>query len=526
MRFLPGFVLLFSVFSLYGQKISNESFQQINSSFDELNPVLSADGRTLFFTIANHPDNMGNKRDPGDIWFSHWDGTGWSAPVHGGNVINDRAYNAVAGISQDGQYLYLLSHYGASGNTARTQGISIAKHSGNGWDTPVNIVIPYFQNKSNRIGGAISADQHVFVFAAETYGTHGVEDLYVTVSENGNWSEPLNLGSVINTKSQELCPSLSDDGKTLYFSSNRSKGHGSFDVYSSSRLDDSWASWSEPINLGSINSDGRELYYRDFPQWGFSLFTSTKNSDGYGDMKVYRYDDSPLVQKDSVSAVVSADTIPGVVEIAEVRNTNPNVVRLHGKVVSSKSGEVVNAQMTFAGPEMQEPMVLTAGSSGYVAEVLSLKQYAIKIEAPGYVSTLERLDLRTGDMPELEMNFNLQPIEIGTTVNLKNVLFQQTKTEILPESYDELDLVVSFLKANPHVKIELLGHTDNRGVHADNVRLSQNRVNAVKNYLVSKGIDSKRITGKGYGGTKPIASNESEETRKMNRRVEFVIRKF
>jgi outer membrane protein OmpA-like peptidoglycan-associated protein len=124
------------------------------------------------------------------------------------------------------------------------------------------------------------------------------------------------------------------------------------------------------------------------------------------------------------------------------------------------------------------------------------------------------------------MNFHLQPVEIGTTVNLKNVLFVQTKTELLPESYDELDLVVSFLKNNPNVKIELSGHTDNRGVHSDNVRLSQERVNAVKRYLVSKGVDGKRVTGKGYGGTKPIASNDTEENRQMNRRVEFTIKKY
>jgi OmpA-OmpF porin, OOP family len=129
-------------------------------------------------------------------------------------------------------------------------------------------------------------------------------------------------------------------------------------------------------------------------------------------------------------------------------------------------------------------------------------------------------------MRDLEMNFSLQPVELGTTVNLKNVLFAQAKTDILPESYPELDLVVGFLKENPNVTIELMGHTDGRGVHADNVRLSQQRVNKVKEYLVSKGIDSRRISGKGFGGSKPIASNDTEESRRMNRRVEFVIRKF
>jgi outer membrane protein OmpA-like peptidoglycan-associated protein len=139
---------------------------------------------------------------------------------------------------------------------------------------------------------------------------------------------------------------------------------------------------------------------------------------------------------------------------------------------------------------------------------------------------MENLDINSADMRELEMNFRLQPVEIGTTVNLKNVLFMQAKTDILPESFPELDLVVSFLKENPKVRIELMGHTDGRGVHADNVKLSLQRVNKVKDYLVSKGIDSRRISGKGFGGSKPIASNDTEESRKMNRRVEFVIKKL
>jgi outer membrane protein OmpA-like peptidoglycan-associated protein len=129
-------------------------------------------------------------------------------------------------------------------------------------------------------------------------------------------------------------------------------------------------------------------------------------------------------------------------------------------------------------------------------------------------------------MRELEMNFNLQPVEVGTTVNLKNVLFERGTANLLPESNDELDLVVSFLQTNPKVVIDLSGHTDNRGVHSHNVRLSQQRVNKVKDYLVAKGISAKRIMGKGYGGTKPIASNDTEESRMLNRRVEFTIRKF
>jgi len=139
---------------------------------------------------------------------------------------------------------------------------------------------------------------------------------------------------------------------------------------------------------------------------------------------------------------------------------------------------------------------------------------------------MEKLNVNTYEMKELEMNFKLQPVAMGVTVNLKDILFEQGTTNLLAQSYPEMDLVVSFLKTNPKVKIELAGHTDNRGIPTQNVKLSQARVDKVRAYLISKGVESKRITGKGYGGSKPIASNDTEETRQFNRRVEFIIRKF
>jgi outer membrane protein OmpA-like peptidoglycan-associated protein len=529
-RFFLSVIVLLSTFSLLAQQFTNEALRNVNSLYDELSPVLSGDRKTLYFTVANHPENIGGKKDPGDIWFSKWVGDQWSAPIHAGDVLNDRAYNAVAGISEDGNNLFLLSHYDKADNMAKSQGISVSENQGSGWGEPRNIYIPYFLNKSRIQAGTLSSNQKIFVFSAETYGTHGVDDLYVTFFENGKWTEAKNLGRVINTQFQELSPSLSPDGKTLYFSSNGLKGNGSFDVFKATRLDESWLNWSAPVNLEAVvNSEGRELFFRDYPQLGFSLFTSTKNSDGYGDLKIHRYDDPIILQKDTTVLAVqhTPDTVVKIVEVPRADPaSNSKVVKVYGKVTNSKTGAPITASITFTGPALQNQAAASASANGYTIDVPSSQVYSIKIEAAGYISTLEKLDINTYEMQELEMNFTLQPVEVGTTVNLKNVLFAQTKTDLLPESFDELDLVISFLKTNPNVKIDLSGHTDNRGVHADNVRLSQLRVNKVKEYLVSKGIDGKRITGKGYGGVKPIASNDSEETRKMNRRVEFTIKKF
>lgn len=518
-------VLLLFIQNLSAQPLSPNPFSRLNSQYDELNPVLSPDGKQMFFTIANHPSNIGGKRDPGDIWFCTLEGNEWSQPVHAGNFLNNSAFNGVAGFSPDGRELYLLSHYDNSGQPARTQGIAVSKRTGSGWTRPENINIPYYQNKSNIVSGYLTADLSAFVFSAETYGTYGVEDLYVCErTSDGKWSQPRNLGPRINTQFQEITPSLSADGKTLFFSTNGRKGAGSFDIYLATRLDDGWSNWSEPVNLGSINTEGRDLYYREYAHAGYSIFTSTKNSDGYGDLRFHKPDN--LSKPDSTLVARVEESRP--IIIRETPPADPkHSVQVYGKVVNAKSGEAIPAVITFEqqGNENFSPTVVRADQNGYAVDISTLAQYKLRIEASGFISSLEKLDVQTFEMDDLEMNFQLQPIEVGVTVNLKDVLFEQSKTILLPESFDELDLVVSFLKTNPSVRIELSGHTDNRGIPAQNVKLSQGRVDKVKEYLISKGIDKKRISGKGYGGSKPIASNDTEETRKLNRRVEFTIKK-
>jgi outer membrane protein OmpA-like peptidoglycan-associated protein len=147
----------------------------------------------------------------------------------------------------------------------------------------------------------------------------------------------------------------------------------------------------------------------------------------------------------------------------------------------------------------------------------------VQVDAQGYINLSEKLNIQSVEMSALELNFKLQPIEIGAVVNLKSVLFEIGTTTLLEESYSELNVVVDFLKTNPKVEIELEGHTDNRGDAKKNLELSQQRVDKIKSYLVSKGISGRRIKGKGFGGSRPIATNDSEEARRLNRRVEFRI---
>ncbi len=513
MRYLLFFIVFINSVS-FSQSV--DPLVKINSSYDEQNPVVSPDGKTLYITIANHPQNTGGKRDPGDIWISVMEESGWSVPVHGGSTINNTTFNGVAGVSRDGNELYLLSHYKTSGSAPATQGISVSRKTSMGWSVPQNITIPYFINRSATLGGYWQESQSVFVFSAESYSTAGAEDLYVSFNRDGRWNELINLGSVINTPFQEMSPSLSADGSKLYFASNGRKGGlGSFDIYVSNRLDDSWTLWSEPVNLGAqINSEGRELYYREFSSLGFSLYTSTRNSDGYGDVRMF---------KDSLYSQPVVEVITPVMEVPLVAIAS-NAIKISGRVTNSKTGEGIPARLIFRADSVYTTNGTNEGN--YSLGLKLAKVYSIEIEAQGFVNLSERLDIQSINMSNVEMNFKLQPIEVGAVVNLKSVLFELGTTTLLDESYSELNVVVDFLKNNTRVEIELEGHTDNRGDARKNQVLSQQRVEKIKSYLVSKGINGRRIKGKGYGGSRPIATSNTEEARRLNRRVEFRILRY
>jgi outer membrane protein OmpA-like peptidoglycan-associated protein len=482
-------------------------FKLVNSVYDEQSPVISPDGKVLYLTIANHPQNIGGKKDPGDIWVSLNLNGVWQAPIHGGTEINNDSYNAAIGFNQDGSKLFLAGHYSKKG-VVSTQGISFSEKTSGGWSIPKNINITYFLNKSD-FSAAINDDQSILVFSAESYTTIGGEDIYVSTIQNGKWSEPVNVGKQINTARQEVNPWLSADTKMLYFASNGWQGFGSFDIFKSERLDDTWKNWSTPINLGSaINSEARELFYRNIN--GKTLFTTTRDSDGYGDIRQQLDANKPLVV-DTLRKIVEQKYVP----------TSSKFVSISGSVTTVKGGNGLAAKLIF---KTDSSFVVNSTISGkYQIQIPTTRTYTIEVQKKGFVNVVERLDLNSMKLNSLQMNFRLQPIEVGTVVNLKSVLFNTGTTTLLVESYPELDAVVDFLNENTKVEIQLEGHTDNRGDAKKNLTLSQERVARIKSYLVSKGISGKRVKGKGFGGTKPIATGDSEESRKLNRRVEFLI---
>lgn len=537
-----AFLGIFLVGNVLGHPLQNDSTSRggelggnINSTYDEQNPVLSVDGKTLYFTRKNHPDNTGGRKDKGDIWSSELGQDGkWGDAIRLDGPINNKDYNAIIGFSKDGKLMYLQNHYSRDGSPSKTQGISVSKLVNGRWTFPEKLSIAYYYNRSDDASMRISEDGRVMLLSIESYDTRGAEDIYVSFRNKDNsWSQPLNLGNTINTGFQEMTPYLANDNITLFFSSNGHGGYGSRDIFISRRLDNSWKKWTKPTNLGkSVNTKGVELSY-NMPGGDYAYYVSTQNSEGFGDIQRHKITEDierpdnlvDLELLDNVDTMQVAVQEPGLPKV-NIEKTE-RFIEIQGKVVNANDlKQPVKALLSYKQIDHESEVENTYSNDSSGTYQVKLKEgyaYHLTVSAEGYMSTEEKIVVSQTNAPSLQKYYLLTPLKVGTTVNLKNVLFEKGTPNLLTDSYGELNSVAKMMMDNPNINIELQGHTDNQGSGRLNLELSQKRVDVVKAYLVEKGIESLRITGKGFGGTRPIASNASEATRKLNRRVEFTI---
>jgi outer membrane protein OmpA-like peptidoglycan-associated protein len=308
----------------------------------------------------------------------------------------------------------------------------------------------------------------------------------------------------------EFSPFLASDNKTLYFASNGHGGFGQSDIYYTRRQDETWTNWSKPTNIGkSVNTSAWDGYYAISARGDYAYFISTKNAGVAGiggeNGDIYR------------------------ISLVEEIQPDP-VVLVRGTVINSKTREPVEAAIYYESmPANTESGLANSDPvDGSYKIVLPIgNKYGFRAEAEGYIAVSRNDDFSNITVyMEIERVLELTPIRVGETVQLHNIFFVQSKAEIMPESEPELERLLKLMNDNPTLKIELGGHTDNRGSSSANVKLSQDRALAIANYLIGNGIDKRRLEYKGYGGTRPIASNASEASRQKNRRVEIKVLKF
>ncbi len=482
---------------------------EINSEYDEYSPVISPDGNKLYFARLGHPGNLGGEsKGDLDIWSSTKQKNGkWSEAVNAGVPLNNKDHNFVASVAANGNTLLLGNTYHTSG-AAKSEGCSVSHLTGTTWSSPQTINLQNFFNNHEHVSFFMGNNEKIMLMAIEDKDqSFGEQDIYVCFDKgDGTWSSPLNLGSKINTVNSETNVFLAPDLKTLYFSSNGYYGYGGYDIYMAKRLDDSWQSWSAPVNLGSIvNSEEDEFCFVITEDgrfaYGYKYFNEKKKHDIY---------------------------VIGLPPDADLLKNEP-VVRIKGKITNADTKATISARLVVTDNNTKKEMaaVQTNEVAGTFEIVLPKgTQYSLSISASGYISASENIQVSVDTLfQDAVKNVALIPIEVGKVVQLNNLLFQRGQAEMLESSYIELDNVVNFMEENPTVVIQLEGHTDNQGDPKGNVILSERRVRTVKQYMVKNGIAAKRVMFKAYGGTKPIASNGTEETRKLNRRVEFVILK-
>ena len=475
----------------------------INTSYTEILPVVSPDGHTLYFIRSDHPVNTKGSMNTQDIWVADIsNGIDNAKANHLSVPFNQERYNSIAGVSPDGNSMMIKGFYAPDGTTKR--GFSMIYRTRDGWSKPENVMIDSYSEMSKGIymGAYWTQDgKHVLLsFSEITDDTK--QDLYVShLKDDGTYSKPVPLGSTINTDGDEHSPFLASDGKTLYFSSDREGGLGNNDIWMSKRENDSWTKWSEPVNLGNeVNTEDWDAYYSIDAQGKYAYMASQKNSKGKED----------------------------IVRIKLKEEVQPDpVVLIRGKVYNEKTKEPLNAKISYNGLDdgLNYGVARTNPSTGEYLIVLPYgKNYDFTGSAEGFLGVSDNLDLTgIGEYQELERNLYLVPIEVGATVRLNNIFFETGKADLKSQSFMELSRVVDFMNQNPKVKIELSGHTDNVGDKTFNKNLSQKRADAVLTYLISKGISADRIVAKGYGMEKPVADNDTEKGKALNRRVEFTI---
>lgn len=552
--------------------------KEVNSVYHDAAPVVSPDGKKLYLFVADHPANTFGKEGSQDIWMSTKDDKGvWSPPKHSGSPFNQSKANQVFQVLPDGSLLV------RGGRSKNDKGFSLVTTSG----TWKELKIPEFSTmaKGQFNGAAISADtRHVILYFSEQ--VKGIRsDLYISHEQNGSWSRPVKLK--ISTGSDEFAPFMAPDDKTLYFASDRvvQPRQGGADIYKSTRLDDTWNSWSEPVNLGKpINTAASDLYFSVDAAGNVYTARSNSRSDG-GNMDIFiliprniKVMLSGTVYDEKTKNPIASNVVVSIKDVKPINLKAPasgkfetkipetneyqlaasasgyqprdmtitvpplgndttlmvdvyltpiaKKLMLTGTVFNKKTNQPVNAKVDFTlKPEKKSSYSLNADNGKYELEIGKLGWYMLAASAEGFLSTTDSVGFTSDDLSPLSKDVYLEPIEVGLTVRLKNIYFDFNKTTLKSESFIELNKVVNFLDQNPTVEIEIAGHTDSKGSDEYNVNLSQGRSQAVVDYLASQGIDRVRLTAHGYGEAKPIDTNDTEEGRANNRRVEFTVLK-
>lgn len=472
---------------------------KVNSQGDEYMPILTADGSMLFFT-SRRPGNLGgyNQRlnDFGeDFYFSEWKGGAWIESKNMAPPINTSENEGAACFSQDGRLVYFTG-------CNRTDGmgecdIYVAKNDGKTWSQPQNLG-PGINSMHYETQPWLSHDGKTLYFVSTRKGGMGGTDIWYSTMEGGAWAEPKNMGAPVNTPGNEYSPMLHASDAVLYFSSDYHDGFGGMDIFYVEKTTEGWGEVKNigyPINTAAherfifVTSDGKTAYY-----------SSDRLEGGFGRNDLYSFALAPQIQP-------------------------PAAVYVRGNVRDSLSGKPLSATVMIVRHPDGDTVRTVESDAAQGKFLLSLpggSSYGVYVEEPGYLFYSGNFELSEASQ-NYDLDISLSPVQEGFSLVLRNVFFATASYDLLDASRSELDRVVQLMRKNPGMVVEIGGHTDSEGSDTYNQTLSQNRAGSVRQYLVNAGIPGVQITAKGYGESMPVANNETEAGRALNRRTEFRI---
>ncbi|MDX9846329.1 MAG: OmpA family protein [Tenuifilaceae bacterium] len=471
----------------------------INTPLDEYWPSLSASENTLVITVRKPmltPTGEPTGRHQEDFYITHRNEHNEWIPVSSvGPPINTPQFNEGAqSLTADGKTMYYTICRGVCNLY-----VSRRDEEGN-WGNPQTLPEPVNLPYTSEKQPSISPDGKTLYFVSNRPEGLGHFDIWRSQKLEGNkWSKPENLGDSINTKYNEQSPFIHFDNQTLYFSSNGRVGMGGLDIYMSKQVNDS--TWSSPKNLGyPINTHNDED--------GLIV-------NAMGTMAYYSSDIDPEMGRDIFKFYIPK----------EIQPTPTSYIS--GKITDARSGWPLKANFSMidlsSEKAIAESQARTDGT--FFLTIPTNRSYAFFASSPGYLFHSEHFDLlgiHSADKP-FRKDIELNPIRIGGTMVMRNIFFETDSYLLKDESIAELKKIFELLNLNPSVKIEVGGHTDNVGSASYNLTLSENRARSVAQFLFDRGIAQSRITWKGYGLAKPIGDNTTEDGRAENRRTEIRI---
>jgi outer membrane protein OmpA-like peptidoglycan-associated protein/Tol biopolymer transport system component len=505
--------------------------EEINTRhFDEIAPCVSPDGQTLYFTRVGYPvfektlieggtniseiysgreydqylSNIysilaGEKiKNPiksaynQDIWVARSINIEFDKIEHPGFPLNNALPNSVSTIDPTNQDLIVINQF-VEGGGMRKGFSKIGRDDNGNWTFPEPIEINNYHNSGPDVNVTMSRDGKVMIMSLERDDSYGKSDLYVSFkTANGNWTTPRNLGRKVNSLFREATPHLSEDMRTLYFSSNR--GRKGSDIFVQTRLDDTWGNWSAPKKFTSpINSSADDSHPYFNEATGYLYFTSKRN----GSSDIFR---------------------------VQITKAKPKGLMVKTKIRDAKTKNILNVKVIVKKDNYTESLKTYHGILNL--NLTESEKCTIIIEKEGYfdfqkeISLDEALLAKNG---EYNLSLDLKRIETGFSFILEAIQFKQSEAIVLQESYPSLDKLYRFLKRNSTIQIQIAGHTDNVGDKKALLWLSEDRADTIKNYLVEKGIDPSRLQTIGYGGNFPLNNNSSEKLKSKNRRVEIIV---